>query len=95
MRVQGQSNQNRKPAPPLFSIAMEYVTGHAIDYQIIHVQVYTGTIPIDIKFLLYFQTSTCFLIILIDWPSVLSCHEQGKGPYTLFHISKDKSEASH
>lgn len=63
MRLQGQSNQNRKPAPPLFSITMEYMSGHAIDYQIIHVpvQVYTGTIPIDIKFLLYFQTSTCFL----------------------------------
>lgn len=62
MRVQGQSNQNRKPAPPIF-LSRWSMSGHAIDYQIIHVpvQVYTGTIPIDIKFLLYFQTSTCFL----------------------------------
>lgn len=50
-----------QPLP--FFLSRWSMSGHAIDYQIIHVpvQVYTGTIPIDIKFLLYFQTSTCFL----------------------------------
>lgn len=48
-----------QPLP--FFLSRWSMPGHAIDYQIIHVPVYTGTIPIDIKFLLYFQTSTCFL----------------------------------
>lgn len=48
-----------QPLP--FFLSRWSMSGHAIDYQIIHVQVYSGPIPIDIDFLLYFQTSTCFL----------------------------------